>query len=120
MNRRRDEQSPTDASTAPLSTPGHLTALIRHFDDLRDRTHGKATTRHDKEAHFAHAVDLLAPVAGQTLEEINTHLLLDTGRVIATGLQRDYEGSLRASWDLIWPEQRDAGLAPVTLCAHYG
>jgi hypothetical protein len=103
-----------------MSTPGHVTALIRHFDDLRDRTHGGATTRNDKETHFAHAVDLLAPVARQTLDEINAHLMLDTGRVIATGLQRDDDGSLRASWDLVWPEQLDAGLAPVTLSAYYG
>jgi hypothetical protein len=97
-----------------------VTALIRHFDDLRDRTHGGSASRHDKEAHFARAVELLAPGARQTLEEINTHLLLDTGRVVATGLQRDAEGSVTASWDLAWPEQLAAGLAPVTLLAFYG
>ncbi|MCW3045208.1 MAG: hypothetical protein JWL57_3366 [Actinobacteria bacterium] len=101
-------------------SPGHVTALIRHFNDLRDRTHGGSVSREDKEAHFAHAVELLAPVARQALEEINTHLLLDTGRVIATGLQREADGSLSASWDLAWPEQLAAGVGPVTLLAYYG
>jgi hypothetical protein len=77
-------------------------------------------SRQDKEAHFAHAVELLAPVARRALEEINTHLLLDTGRVVATGLQRDADGSVSASWSLAWPEQLAAGVAPVTLIADYG
>jgi hypothetical protein len=115
-----DPQSPAQVSTSALPTPGHVTALIRHFSDLRDRTHGGSASREDKEAHFAHAVELLAPVARQALEEINTHLLLDTGRVIATGLQREADGSLSASWDLAWPEQLAAGVAPVTLLAYYG
>jgi hypothetical protein len=107
-------------STSALPTPGHVTALIRHFSDLRDGTHGGSVSRDDKEALFAHAVELLAPIAHQALEEVNTHLLLDTGRVVATGLQRDGDGSLSASWDLAWPEQLAAGLAQVTLLADYG
>jgi hypothetical protein len=97
-----------------------VTALLRHFDDLRDGTHGGSASRQEKEAHFAHAVELLAPVAQRALDELNAHLLLDTGNVVATGLQRDIQGGLRASWELAWPEQRAAGLAPVTLLAHYG
>jgi hypothetical protein len=114
------QQSPAAVSTSALSTPGHLTALIRHFDDLRDRTHGGAVSRHDKETHFSDAVVLLAPLARQALDEINSHLLLDTGRIVATGLQRGADGSLSASWELVWPEQQAAGVAPVTLCAYYG
>jgi hypothetical protein len=94
--------------------------LLQHFDDLRDGTHGGSVSRQDKEAHFARAVDLLAPVARQALDEVNTHLLLDPGRVDATGLRRDDGGGLSASWDLAWPDQQAAGLAPVTLLAHYG
>jgi hypothetical protein len=120
MNGERHEQSPAQVSTSASSTPGHVTALIRHFSDLRDRTHGGSVSREDKEAHFARAVELLAPVPRQALEEINTHLLLATGRVIATGLQREADGSLSASWDLTWPEQLAAGVGPVTLLAYYG
>jgi hypothetical protein len=120
MNGDPREQSRAPVSTSALSTPGHVTALIRHFRDLRDRTHGGSVGRDDKEVHFAHAVDLLAPVARQALEEINTHLLLGTGRVVATGLQRDADGGLSASWDLEWPEQLAVGVAPVTLLADYG
>lgn len=101
-------------------TPGHLTALMRHFIDLRDGTHGGSVIRHDKETHFAHAVDLLAPVAHQALGEVNTHLLLDTGNIVATGLRRESDGSLSASWELSWPDRKTAGLAPVTLYAYYG
>src|SRR2546421_7238534 len=85
MNGDTHERSGAPVSTSALSTPGHVTALIRHFSDLRDRTHGGSVGRDDKEAHFAHAVELLAPVARQALAEINTHLLLDTRRGVSTG-----------------------------------
>src|SRR5437879_8083905 len=51
------------ARESESSIPGHLTALIRHFIDLRDGTHGGSASRSDKETHFVHAVELLAPVA---------------------------------------------------------
>jgi hypothetical protein len=100
--------------------PGHVTALIRHFDDLRDNTHGGSVSRHDKETHFEHAVELLAPGARQTLDEMNTYLLLDTGRVVASEMQRVADGGLSAAWQLSWPEQRAAGLVSLTLLAYYG
>jgi hypothetical protein len=103
-----------------VTSPAHLTALIRHFDDLRDNTHGGSVSRRDKEAHFASAVELVAPVARQALDEVNAHLLLDTGQVVVAGLERDADGGLSASWDLAWPEQQVAGVAPVSLLAFYG
>jgi len=108
------------ARESESSTPGHLTALMRHFVDLRDGTHGGSASRHDKENHFAHAVDLLAPVARQTLDEINSHLLLNTGKIVETGLQLESDGSMSASWNLVWPEQQKAGVDPVTIYAYYG
>ena len=114
------EQSHAQASTSASSTLGHVTTLIRHFIDLRDGTHGGSVSRQDKETYFAHAVELLDIVARRALDEINTYLLLDTGRVVATGLQRGADGGLSASWELAWPEQRAAGVAPVTLRAYYG
>src|SRR5436853_816654 len=105
MNGDTREQSGAPVSTSALSTPGHVTALIRHFSDLRDRTHGGAVNRGDKEAHFAHAVELLEPIARQALEEIKTHLLLGTGRVVTTRVQRDADGSSSAAWNLECPEQ---------------
>src|SRR5256886_16183628 len=59
--------------------PAYITSLIRHFEDLRDGTHGGSASRKDKEAHFEKAVRLLAPIARQVLTEMNTSLLLDTG-----------------------------------------
>ena len=59
--------------------------LLRHFADLRDGTHGGAVRRQDKERFFSAAVALLDPRARQTLNEINTDLLLGTGAVTATG-----------------------------------
>ena len=53
------------------SVPAYITSLIRHFADLRDGTHGGGASRKDKEAHFEKAVQLLAPVAGQVLTEMN-------------------------------------------------
>jgi hypothetical protein len=63
------------------ATPAYIISLVRHFEDLRDGTHGGSASREDKEAHFERAVQLLAPIARQVLTEMNTSLLLlDTGR----------------------------------------
>jgi hypothetical protein len=100
--------------------PAYVRALMRHFVDLRDNTHGGSIGRHDKEDHFARAVDLLHPVASQVLREMNAYLLLESGRITGTGLQRTPDGGLVASWDLGWPEQRSAGVSPIVLMAYYG
>jgi hypothetical protein len=41
--------------------PAYITSLIRHFEDLRDGTHGGSSSRKDKEAHFEKAVQLRLP-----------------------------------------------------------
>jgi hypothetical protein len=100
--------------------PAYITSLIRHFEDLRDGTHGGSTSRKDKEAHFEKEVQLLAPIARQVLTEMNTNLLLDTGQLNETGLRRVPDGGLSASWALSWPEQRAAGVQPIVLQAYFG
>ena len=100
--------------------PAYITRLIRHFEDLRDGTHGGSAIRRDKEAHFEKAVQLLAPIARQALTEINTSLLLGTGQLTETGLQRTADGGLDASWALSWPEQRASGVQPIMLQAYFG
>jgi hypothetical protein len=100
--------------------PAYITSLIRHFEDLRDGTHGGSTSREDKEAHFKKAVQLLAPIARQVLTEMNTILLLDTGELAETGLRRTADGGLEASWALSWPEQRAARVPPIALYAYFG
>lgn len=100
--------------------PAQVNALARHFADLRDGTHGNAHSRADKERLFATAVELLDRYARAALNEVNTHLLLDTGTVTATGPRSDDDGGTEAVWTLSWPEQRDTGLEPVTLHAFYG
>jgi hypothetical protein len=96
-------------------------ALLRHFADLRDGRHGDAAvTRQEKESLFGESVDLLAPYARQVLDEINEGLLLDTGVVEASGPVRGQDGGLAARWTLSWPEQRSAGISPITIEAHYG
>ncbi len=103
-----------------VATPAYITSLIRHFEDLRDGTHGGSTSRREKEAHFENAVQLLAPVARQVLNEMNTSLLLDTGQLTETGLRRITDGGLTASWALSWPEQQAAGVEPISLQAYFG
>jgi hypothetical protein len=98
--------------------PDHAAALLRHFGDLRDRTHGVAS-RADKERLFAAAVALLDPHARQALTEINDQLLLGTGEITATGMRPDRDGT-DAAWTLSWAEQQAAGISPVTIRAHYG
>ena len=100
--------------------PAYITSLIRHFEDLRDGTHGGSASRKDKEAHFEKAVQLLAPIARQVLHEMNTSLLLDTGQLTESGLLRTPDGGLNASWVLSWPEQRAAGVQPIVLQAYFG
>src|SRR5438874_13734596 len=97
------------------TVPAYIISLIRHFEDLRDGTHGGSASREDKEAHFEEAVQLLAPIASQVLNEMNMHLLRDTGHVAEPGLRRTPDGGLNASWSLSWPEQQAAGIASTTL-----
>jgi hypothetical protein len=105
----------------PESTvPAYITSLTRHFDDLRDGTHGGSASTKGKEAHFERAVRLLAPIARQVLTEMNAILLLDTGQLTETGLRRTADGGLDASWALSWPEQRAAGVEPIVLEACFG
>src|ERR1700719_198872 len=102
------------------ATPAYITSLIRHFEDLRDGTHGGSASRKDKEAHFEKAVQLLAPTARQILTEMNSSLLLDTGQLTETGLRRTSDEGLSASWTLSWPEQRATGVEPIVLQAYFG
>jgi hypothetical protein len=100
--------------------PAYITSLIRHFEDLRDGTHGGSVSRRDKEAHFEKAVQLLVPIARQVLTEMNTSLLLGSGQLTETGLRRTADGGLNASWALSWPEQRAARVEPIVLQAYFG
>jgi hypothetical protein len=101
------------------SRPSYTAELLRHFADLRDGVHGDVVSRQDKERLFARTVPLLDPYARQALGEINDDLLLGTGEIQASGI-REAEDGVDASWTLTWPEQRDAGISPVTLQAFYG
>jgi hypothetical protein len=108
---KRDPQTPR---------PAPVSALLRHFADLRDGTHGGASSRGDKERLFVAAVPLLDPYARQALEEINAYLLLGTGEVTATGIRRSADGGIDAVWGLSWPEQRAAGIEPIVIRAYFG
>jgi hypothetical protein len=100
VSENSDDRLGTGRSSSPEliaeddDVPAYVRALIRHFVDLRDNTHGGSTSRHDKEDHFARAVDLLQPVASHVLREMNTLLLLESGRITSRGLQRTPDGGL--------------------------
>jgi hypothetical protein len=100
--------------------PASASALLRHFADLRDGTHGDATSRRDKERLFATAIPLLDPYARQALEEINTSLLLGAGEATASGIRRSADGGTEAVWTLSWPEQQAAGIEPIVIRAYFG
>jgi hypothetical protein len=112
----------TETNGSPAVTGANTTipALLRHFADLRDGTHGNAATRTDKERLFSAAVPLIGPYARQVLEEMNDGMLLGTGTIGDSGIRPSQDGGLEAAWTLSWPEQRAAGVAPVTLQATYG
>jgi hypothetical protein len=103
-----------------MSGNQYTSALLRHFADLRDGTHGGATSRRDKEALFAAEVALLDPHARHALDGINTDLMLDTGEVTSTGVRHAADGGLDAVWALSWPEQRTAAVNPIIIRAYYG
>ena len=102
------------------SPPAYTAALLRHFVDLRDGTHGGASSRLDKERLFAAAVALLDPYARQVLDEVNRYLLLGTGDVSATGVRRSTGGEIDAIWALTWPDQQSAGITPLVIRAYFG
>ena len=95
-------------------------ALFRHFADLRDGSHGGATSRREKERFFNAGVALLDPYAHQALNEINADLLLNTGELTSTGVRRSVTGRLEAVWELSWPQQRAAGIKPIVIRAYFG
>jgi hypothetical protein len=101
------------------SRPEYTAALLRHFADLRDGTHGGITSRRDKERLFAEAVALLDPHARQALREINTDLLLNRGEMTATGVRRSASGRLAAVWALAWGEQEAAHIKPIIIRAYF-
>jgi hypothetical protein len=105
-----------------MSTPSqdYTGALLRHFADLRDRTHFGARSRGDKERLFGEAVALIDPYARGALGEMNHDLLLGTGEVSGTGVRQDATGGVEAEWTLSWPLQQAAGIEPVILRAHFG
>jgi hypothetical protein len=113
-DRSRKPQEEHTAGPRPEYTAG----LLRHFADLRDGTHGGASSRRNKERLFAEAVALLDPQARQVLDEINTYLLLDEGEVTATGV-RPRHGGVEAVWALSWPAQQAAGINPIIIRAYY-
>jgi hypothetical protein len=97
-----------------------VSALLRHFADLRDGTHGGVRSRPGKERRFAATVSLLEPHARQALEEINTALLLGTGELTATGLRNSLSAETDALWELSWAEQQAAGIKPIVIRAYFG
>jgi hypothetical protein len=98
----------------------HSAALLRHFADLRDGTHGGAASRADAERLFIAAVALLDPHVRQALDEINEDLLLDTGEMTDTHVRRSANVGLDAVWALSWPEQRAARIMPIVIRAYVG
>ena len=118
MSRTPDTSRKPERHNTDGPAPAYIGALLRHFADLRDGTHGGASTRPDKERLFTEAVALLDPEARQVLDEINTYLLLDAGEVTATGIRRGRAG-VEAVWTLSWREQQAAGINPIIIRAYY-
>jgi hypothetical protein len=98
----------------------HTGALLRHFADLRDGSHGAVTSRREKERLFAQAVALLDPYVRQALAEIDADLLLGTGEITATGVRRSVTAGLNSIWILAWPEQRAVHIKPIVIRAYFG
>jgi hypothetical protein len=103
-----------------MDAPAHLDALLRHCVDLRDGTHAGVETRRDKEQVFERTSALLDPVVREVLDEVDEFLLARTGEIDDFGLERESSGTVRRTWTLSWPEQRERGISPVTISAWFG
>ncbi|WP_051973201.1 hypothetical protein [Cryobacterium sp. MLB-32] len=99
---------------------GYLSALLRHFADLRDGLHGEVASRFDKEKLFRSAVDLIDDPCRAALHEIDDALLLSTGTIASTGTVPTTDGGLGCTWTLAWPRQVAAGIPPIRIQAFYG
>lgn len=109
------------AETRHLQSESPVPALLRHFSDLRDGTHGPgAQTRTEKEQLFASATDLLAEVALRVLTEVDEGLLVGTGTRDDSGVTRTDDGGSARVWSLTWMEQQRAQIPPIQLIAYYG
>ncbi len=93
--------------------------LRRHLDDLRTRSHAGRTGWADKAALFREEVDRLDPVVRQALSELSDDWLAGEGTVERADSADDPEGHLVTRWSLTWPDQRDAGVAPVQVAARF-
>jgi hypothetical protein len=102
---------------AESAIPAYITSLIRHFENLRDGTHGVSPSRKGREAHCEKTVQLPALFARRVLTEMNTSLLLDTGQFTETGMLRTPAGGLNTSWELSRPEQQAAGVSQIDAAA---
>lgn len=80
----------------------------RHVHDLRTRSYEGAVGREDREIVFARAFDLVTPVAGLVLEDLNDSFLSGTGRVRTVRPVRTDEGGLIGFWELSWNLQQRA------------
>jgi hypothetical protein len=110
----------TTDHTVTTSHSDQTGALLRHFADLRDGSHGGSTSRREKERLFAEAVAVLDPYARQALDEIDADLLLGSGEITATGVRRSATAALDSVWALSWPQQRAARIEPITIRAYFG
>lgn len=104
----------------PPFAPSHMIALLRHFADLRDGTHGGRGPRAGKESLFLRAVELLDQPTRRALDELNHVLLSDTGISASTGAVSLPGGGMHAEWTMSWPEQQHAAIDPITVRAHFG
>src|SRR2546430_14475104 len=102
-------QAERDEQIIQRTRPASASALLRHFADLRDGTHGGARSRRDKERLFAAAIPPLDPYARQALEGIQTALLLRPRQPTATSPRDSAGGRGDAALAVSWAEHEGAG-----------
>ena len=98
-------------------------------DDQQDRTADRGRAAHGpvrrdpQERARCHTVVPVArlgvPDERQPGERLSD-LMLDSGEVRATGVQRSEGVGIEAVWTLSWPEQRAAGIGPIVIRAYFG
>jgi hypothetical protein len=84
-----------------------IDGIERHLEDLRGNAYEGASGA-DRHAVYVAAFELLTPVAGDVLQQVNASLLHQTGEVSVRTPDPDGAGGFIGSWLLTWPELSQA------------
>jgi hypothetical protein len=95
-------------SGSPAVLPPRVEDVFRHLQDLQARSYEGVEPRAERVELFRRAAELLDPVVRSVLDETDRDFLNGTGAIEHRPVAEEASGDTVASWELSWPEQREA------------